>query len=343
VDGNKIPGIQRLPVFFDHFQDAPERDQPCGGLHDEATQVAHWPDQPDDQPGVSDVRSGGNGPIDCHQRSGGVAAQHLEAADDVGDGPKQRVHGGQLAAAQVFLPVVLIELGYLVRLAGKRFHHPHAGEVFLQGRRKHRFLLLESLIGFGNPLEEENGSQDHYRDRDDRDQSQGDIQAQDGDEIHQEEQDDAADADSLVGEEAADGVDIRGRALDQLAGLGLVVIGETQPLDVIVEVIAHPAGDAFGGKSSQPPGEKGKSAFHRSQADKPQRKPDQLTGSGGSAPQVIHELAQQQVNPGLCQGSDCLAGGGAQVSAAVTGGQRPQAGQLVGVQGCFQVECSRGW
>ena len=52
-------------------------------------------------------------------------------------------------------------------------------------------------------------------------------------------------ADGLVGKKAAHRVHVRRGALDQIAGLRLVVVGERQPLDVVEQVVAQPPRDAF--------------------------------------------------------------------------------------------------
>ncbi len=55
--------------------------------------------------------------------------------------------------------------------------------------------------------------------------------------------------DDLDGEEAADGFDVAGAALDEIARLGLIVVRTGQVLQVIVEAVAHPAGGGLGGRA----------------------------------------------------------------------------------------------
>ena len=70
--------------------------------------------------------------------------------------------------------------------------------------------------------------------------------------VDHEEHEDAAAFDGLFGKEAAHGVDIRRGALDQLAGLVVVMIGEAEPLDMVVQIVAHAPGDALGRAGRQP-------------------------------------------------------------------------------------------
>ncbi len=59
------------------------------------------------------------------------------------------------------------------------------------------------------------------------------VQAQQSNQIDRKEQHDAPHADGLISEEAAQRVHVRGGALDQLAGLSVVVVGKGQSLDVV--------------------------------------------------------------------------------------------------------------
>ena len=74
--------------------------------------------------------------------------------------------------------------------------------------------------------------------------------------------------DGLVGEEAADRVHVGGGALDQFTCLCLIVIGEAEPLDVVVEILAQPPGNAFGGLGRQPPAVEGADRLDDGQAEK---------------------------------------------------------------------------
>ena len=59
------------------------------------------------------------------------------------------------------------------------------------------------------------------------------------DEVDHKQHDDAPGIHGLIGKEAADRIDIRRGALNQLARLRLIVIAERQALDVIEQIIAQ--------------------------------------------------------------------------------------------------------
>ena len=163
------------------------------------------------------------------------------------------------------------------------------------------------------------------------------VQAQERDEVDGEQQHDAADADGLVGEEAAQRVHIRGAALDQLAGRRVVVIGEGQPLDVIEEVVAQPAGDPFGGLRGQLPLRKVKRPSTSANSTKPSATRDQDADLLRLPEDIVHEVAQQQVGGRLGQRPDCQGHCRAQVGQPEAGRQTPEALQPVGRDGVFQI------
>ena len=129
------------------------------------------------------------------------------------------------------------------------------------------------------------------------------IQVQQSDEVDQEKQDNAAHANGLVGEEAAHGIHIRGGALDQLTGLHFGVVGEGKMLDMVEQVIAQAAGNAFGGLRGKAAAQEGKAAFDGCQSDKAQRDPvDRRDDNSSGAEIVVHKIAQQEIGAGFCQG-----------------------------------------
>ena len=122
--------------------------------------------------------------------------------------------------------------------------------------------------------------------------------------LMREEQDDAADADRLVGVEAAQRVHIRGAALDQLAGLRLVVIAEGQPLDVVVQIVAQPARDPLGGLRGELAAEEGEEALHQRQHHEAERDREQDAELLRLPQDFVHEVAQQQGGGRLGQRAD---------------------------------------
>ena len=105
------------------------------------------------------------------------------------------------------------------------------------------------------------------RNHDDRKQCQPAVQAVEGSEVDHKEQDDTPDIDGLVGKEAPDGIHIRGAAFDQFSGRGLGMVFEGQPLEMVKEVIAQPAGDAFGSAGGKRSADEGGRTFEKGQQD----------------------------------------------------------------------------
>ena len=295
-----IAVIQRFAVFLDDLHHPVIRDQPAGHVHDKASQAAQGIYDPDQQPGVSHVVADRYLAADGHHRAEQKTAQQLRAAENVGDRPEERVDGEQLLAAQEFVLVAAVEFFDLVCLAGECLHHAHAAQVLLQGGRKHRVLLLVGFIGFGDLLEEnQRGCQDE-RHRDDREQRQAHIDLQQRDEVDDEEQRDAPDADGLVVVKAAQRVHVRGAALDQLAGVGFGMVGEGQVLDVVVEVIAQAFNAAFSGLGRQPAAQIGENALQRGKSQEAQRDQPDGEAAGLVDQVVVHKETEQQI--GQCFG-----------------------------------------
>ena len=107
--GVMVPCIQRLAVFLDDLHHPAKRDQPGRHLHDQAAQVAHRQDDPDNQPDISQVGADRDLPLIAMMRANKITQQDLKPAEDVGDRPEEGVQGQQSLAAQEFLPVVLFE------------------------------------------------------------------------------------------------------------------------------------------------------------------------------------------------------------------------------------------
>ena len=108
--GLDIAFVQRLLLLADDLHHPVVRDQTGGSLHDQAPHVAQRPDQPDDQPGISQVGAHRDGAVDRQHGAVEVAEQELRAAGDIRDRPEQGMHHQQALAAQVLFPVIFFEL-----------------------------------------------------------------------------------------------------------------------------------------------------------------------------------------------------------------------------------------
>ncbi len=236
------PFVQGLPGHPDDLGEAFEGDEAGGHLGHQPAQVADGPDDLDHQAGVGQVGPWGDDAVDGQERAQVEAGQGLHAAEDVRHRPVGAVHGDEPAPPEELLPVLLLELHALVVLAGEGLHHPDAGQVLLEAAGEPGLLLLVGLVGLPDLLEEVEGEEEHQGDDHHGVEGQAHVQGEERGEVHQEEQGDAANADDLLREETAHRVHVRGGPLQQLPGLHGVVVGEGQPLDVIVEEVAQAQG-----------------------------------------------------------------------------------------------------
>jgi hypothetical protein len=162
----------------------------------------------------------------------------------------------RMTAHELF-PVVVLELAAFVGLAGKGFDDPNAGQVLLECGGDNGILLLVRLIDLGQPPEEEQRRDHDQRDSHDREQPQPHIEKQDNSQVDREQEDNATGLDGLVGEQAAHRLNIGGGALDQLAGRGVVMVGEGEALDVVEKLVAQAQDDPLRGAGRQSPAEEG--------------------------------------------------------------------------------------
>jgi hypothetical protein len=166
---------------------------------------------------------------------------------------------------------------------------------------------------------------------------QSPVQAHQPGQVDDEQQDDAPTVDGLIGKEAAHGVHVRSRALDQFAGRCVIVIGERQPLDVIEQVIAQPPRDAFRRLSRPSPAEERERAFERRQADKAQRGERQAI-KAGIVQHIVHQVAEQQERARPRDGSHSHAERGGHIESAKARHHAPQAQQAILGESALEVK-----
>ncbi len=143
------------------------------------------------------------------------------------------MQGEQFFAAHELFPVDKLELFHLMVLAREGFYHPHPAQVLLQCGGKDGILFLVGFVSFGDFVKEKNGDCHDKRHHDDGKPGQFDIQVQQGGKVDQEQQDDAPYANRLVVIKTADGIHIRGTALNEFPGAGFRVVGEGEVLDMV--------------------------------------------------------------------------------------------------------------
>ena len=147
----------------------------------------------------------------------------------------------------------------------------------MQGGRKGGFLFLVRFVRLGYLSKEKDRHDHNQRHHGNRKQRQLPVQAQQSRQVDHKEENDAPYADGLIGIESAQGIDVRGGALDQSTCLRLIVIGKRQTLEVIKQIIAQSQHDPFRRLGRQPAAEKGKRTLSQRQAHKAQR--DQWQGA----------------------------------------------------------------
>ena len=106
------------------------------------------------------------------------------------------------------------------------------------------------------------------------------------------------------------------------------MVFERQALNMVKQVIAQPAGDAFscaGGKCST---DEGGRAFEKGEQDKPQSSPrNEVVFAGGK--NIIDEIAQEQVGKRFGRGTDPQCDIGADVLQAESAHEPPETQQAV--------------
>ncbi len=126
-----VARIDVFALFLDDVGHAPVRDQARGDLHDQTTQVAQRPDDPDDHAGDGQVGAQCDLTAHGHERTHRHDQQRLSRTEDVGEGPVERVHDKQSFAQPVLLRVLILELVDLVLLTGEGLDDPHAAQILL--------------------------------------------------------------------------------------------------------------------------------------------------------------------------------------------------------------------
>ena len=84
----------------------------------------------------------------------------------------------------------------------------------------------------------------------------------------------------------------------------MIVIAEGQPLDVVVQVVAQPARNPFGGLRGELAAEESEETLHQRQQHEAERDREQDAELLRLAQDAVHEVAQQQGGRRLGQRAD---------------------------------------
>ena len=210
------PTIEVFARLLGDVHQALIRDHTRRSLHNDASQIADREDQPHDQSNIRHIVTDRDPAVNGHEGGVDEPKEHLRTKHNIRKRPEERVHQQQELALDVLEPVILVEFFLLVVLPREGFDHAHAGQVFLQGRGKYRFLRLIIFVGFRHFFEEpkrdpQNGRNDHHRQ-----QTQLHVDVEDRRPVDEKQQDNASHTNGLLREKAAQRIYIRGDAFDQI-------------------------------------------------------------------------------------------------------------------------------
>ncbi len=225
--------------------EALERDGRLAEVGQDLPQLANRPDQHRD---VADEHHHIAGRDLAAERKPDAKQQRqpcLHRTQQGGTRPVEGKHDGQPGRLVVHVARANGKAVALVLLPAEGAHHAHAG----QGLLKHRAELAVGLVGLGkqllHPAEEPERQHELRRHEDQRNPPQPRVDARHENQRQRDHDHRPEDLDQLVGEEAANRLDILRAALDQVAGLGFGVIGVAHLLKVRVQPQAQPFGNVL--------------------------------------------------------------------------------------------------
>ena len=197
-----------------------------------------------------DQRAGGQLPRDDQPRAVPEHQAGPDRDDDLDDGRELHLDASRQQRRLDILQALALESALLVVLAGKGLDHANRREDLLDDRDQLALLLLDVARRLLDaPREDVHDQEEHRRDGE-RDQREAPVQVQhDADDAHQG-QDVGHDAEERRGDEVLNAVDVARDPADEVAGALLVVFGERQAMNVVIErppqVVHHPLADAGG-------------------------------------------------------------------------------------------------
>ena len=106
------------------------------------------------------------------------------------------------------------------------------------------------------------------------------------------------------------------------------MVGEGQPLNMVEQVVAQPAGDAFGGAGGKRSADEGGRTFEQGEQDESESSQrNEVVFAGGK--DIIDEIAQEQVGERLGCGADPQGNIGTDVLQAESAHEPPETQQAV--------------
>ena len=227
--------------------DAVHRHARLAHLRDHAAEHAHRPGHHRAVGQESDVGAGEHLPPDAVDRAEHDHEQDLHTGEHVAHAPELGQRLGELHPEAGVILVLPKEAVPLAALGPEGAHDPHAGQVLLRHGGEDALVFVGLEEGFADLAVEMEGAHDDVGHGQHGDQRQlpahGEHEAQ-----RQSQQDhDADDVGHLLGHKVLHRVDVRGAALDDVAGVVLHVPGEGQALDVGKKAVPHGLDQCLGG------------------------------------------------------------------------------------------------
>ena len=185
--------------------------------------------------------------MDAEYRAEDHHQHNLNAGEQVRRAPEPAEYPGHLHPKGGVVVVLLLELINFRAFQTECPNHPHAGEVLLGHSREFALVFVAFLPALVDALVEVHRIENDQRHRDQRQQSQFHVHRQHkGNRQHQHNHN-AENGGQLLRKEVFHRIDVRGAALDDVAGAVFHVPREGQVLDVTEETVTHGLDQSFRG------------------------------------------------------------------------------------------------
>ena len=208
-------------------------------LRDHAAQHTDRPDQQLVVGQKGDVFARDHPTLETEDRAENHYQHHLQTGKHVRRTPVGAHHARKLDPKAGVVLVVRLKAILFIALAAESAHHTHAGEVLLRHGRELALVLVAVEEARADLLVETQRIGDDKRHRQKGDQRQQRVHADHECQREHQQNRDTEQRGQLLGHKALERVNVRGAALDDVAGAVLHVPAEGQTRDVGVEPVAH--------------------------------------------------------------------------------------------------------
>ena len=224
----------------ENFTDTGHGNARLAHLGDHAAQTAHGGNAHGVIDGEGDELALGH--FAAHAQN--AADQHdehrLDAGRRVADGPEVRKRAAQAHPERGIVLILLFKALPLVFLAAKGAHYAHAGQILLRDGGQHALGFVAGGVALPDGVVEQQRIDDDDREHDRRHERQLPVHKRHAHERKHDHCHSAEHGDELLFKEGLDTLNVRGAALDDIAGGVLHMPLPRQVLDVVVQQV--PAG-----------------------------------------------------------------------------------------------------